>query len=102
MNDELNDNIFYYPENLTEKTTYIAGWEWWAILIIAIGVLLSAILIVLMGLFLPLIFTLIFAICTLQISGASVYKFIIVISNFVFADQQIYFWSAERSQKSYD
>lgn len=95
MLEDSLENEFFYPENLTEKTTYVAGWPWWALLIIGVGILLSTVSLFGLGLVLPLVCTVIFTFLTLQIGGNSIYASIVIIINFVFADQTVYFWSAK-------
>lgn len=96
---EIHNNEFYYPENLTAKTTFGAGWEWWAIAIMAAGLLLSVTLIIRAQLILPLIFTLVFMLCTFRVDDVSVYKTILIAANWLFYDQMKYFWQPEIQQK---
>lgn len=96
---ESNEHEFYYPENLTEKTTFGPGWEWWAVAVIAAGLLLSIILIIRAQLILPLIFTVVFTVCTFRQNDVTIYQVILMAANWLFYDQMIYFWEPEIQRK---
>ncbi len=96
---ETNDNYFYYPENLTEKTTFIAGWEWWALAIMAGGLLLSVYLIMAARLVLPLLFTVLFAFASFRVDNISVATRALLYARWLFAEQMIYFWEPEIERK---
>lgn len=89
---ETNNNDFYYPENLTEKNTFIAGWEWWALAIMAPALFASVVLIFIAQMVMPILFTALFAVLSLKISGVFVSQYIFNIINFAFAEQMVYFY----------
>lgn len=105
------ENNFYYPDNLNAKTTVI-GWEWWAIIIISLGFVISLAAISAAKLFLPFLFTAVFAFLTFKVGDTSIYKQVIIFANYFFAEQMVYlldsklkvsvpiFYKMKRSEKN--
>ena len=95
--NQSSEQEFYYPDNLSAKTTFI-GWDWWAAVIIGFGIVISLIFIR-AGLMLPLLFTGVFAAVTFKLSDTCIYKQIIIAINYFVADQMLYFWEQHEGNK---
>lgn len=85
------DKTFLYPENLLEKTTII-GWTIRDIAVMACSGILAIIFVVSVGVFIPLVFTVVYAILSFTVDGLSVGQLCLVYARYILLEQQVFFW----------
>lgn len=82
---------YIYPDNLASKAT-LWLWELKDVAILGVGLLLSAIAFVQMGLYPPLVLTAVYAFLTIRVEDTSILDFIRYGVAFFFLKPQTYRW----------
>lgn len=84
--------MYIYPENLKAKPT-LWLWELRDIAVIGIGLILSVLAIVQLGLLPPLVLTFLYAFLSIRTESSSILDFLRHAICFLFMKQQYYEWS---------
>ncbi len=99
-NEITTDDKFYYPENLTEKTLFI-GWTAPNAAILGIGVLISIAALAYLGVFIPLLITVIYAVLSFTVAGTSMYEQLVIVVRYLFTDTLVYIWDSDKEGDTY-
>ena len=92
--------MYLYPTNLKSKPM-LGLWTLKDVSLIGICTLISLLFLTQLGILIPLVITVIYAILSLKVENTSVLEFIIFACNFCFMQQQTYYWKREE-RKYYD
>ena len=88
------EETFIYPDNLLEKMT-VFGWRIPQAIALIASALISLILVLSKGMFIPLLFTAFAGILTFSIKGKSIYNHGVTWIRYLILEQQIFFLRKE-------